>query len=151
MEIITQTAGAVTDFLHNPLRNTQHNDGNFERESALIEGVEGPSLAASDLAETQSAGSAKNPAPGVAHLRSRRLPGADPMDNPKLLSALRLARRWTLSVFPVIENGKSPAFAGWQSAATNNPGQIRRWWEENPHYNIGIDTQRLLVLDVDAR
>src|SRR6516162_2746361 len=128
MEIVTQTAGAVTGFLHNPLRNTQLNDGDFKRESAPIERGNSPSLAPP----------AEPPKPATP--RGPR--------NLKLRAALRLAKLHNLAIFPAKPNEKTPAFVGWQGAATSNAEAITKWWTENPDFNIGVSTQGLLVLDV---
>ncbi len=50
--------------------------------------------------------------------------------------------------------GKHPRFAGWQQAATTDETQIRRWWRELPHANIGVATgpeSGIFELDVDPR
>ncbi len=61
-------------------------------------------------------------------------------------------------VFPLKPNGKTPAIAAWQEAATRDEAQIRKWWRHNPEYNIGIYTGKfgddggaLLVADVDVK
>ncbi len=70
----------------------------------------------------------------------------------RLDHALRLARRG-FRVFPVIANGRSPAFKGWQAAATTDEAIITAWftgaYRDN---NIGVATgQGVLVLDCDAK
>jgi hypothetical protein len=63
-------------------------------------------------------------------------------------------------IFPLIENGKIPAIGGWQQRATSDEAEIRKMWTEHDpvlnttrvkNYNIGISTEGLLVLDVDAK
>lgn len=69
----------------------------------------------------------------------------------KLEHALALAARG-FRVFPLRANSKLPAIKGWPEKATTNPDTIKRWWAENPEYNIGIATGGgLLVLDVDVK
>ena len=47
--------------------------------------------------------------------------------------------------------GKHPAIKGWQKAATTDPDQITRWWEQNSEYNPAILTGgSLAVVDVDG-
>lgn len=70
--------------------------------------------------------------------------------NPKLAAALEAVRRG-FSVFPIIENGKSPAIENWQNLATTDPAQITRWWSANPRANIGTPTDGRLVFDIDLR
>lgn len=65
-------------------------------------------------------------------------------------AALDLARRG-FNVFPLIPNGKIPLISGWQSKATTDPIQIAQWWTEEPQANIGVATERLLVVDIDPR
>lgn len=72
--------------------------------------------------------------------------------NDKLAAALDLARRG-LPVFPLIENGKTPAFAGWQDVATTDEAIIEQWFG-GPHRNgnIGVATGRgVMVVDADAK
>lgn len=71
----------------------------------------------------------------------------------KLFSALTLANLgfW---IFPIVSGEKSPpALEGWQEAATRDQLQLRRWWETNPNFNIGISTSKFMdgeaVLGVD--
>lgn len=67
-----------------------------------------------------------------------------------LRAALELADAdWP--VFPL--NGKKPlAGSHGHLDATTDPRQIRRWWKEDPRYNIGSPVpENLLVLDVDPR
>jgi Bifunctional DNA primase/polymerase, N-terminal len=79
----------------------------------------------------------------------------------KLGWSLALAKRG-FRVFPIhgydpdttyekgpIAFAKKAAIEQWQFRATDNPEQIRKWWTENPDYNIGILTNQLLVLDID--
>ncbi|MFD1649258.1 bifunctional DNA primase/polymerase [Pseudonocardia alaniniphila] len=53
-------------------------------------------------------------------------------------------------VFPIHPRSKIPAVTDWETAATRDLEQIRRWWDARP-YNIGIATGRsgLLVVDLD--
>lgn len=59
-------------------------------------------------------------------------------------------------VFPLIVDGSTPAYEGWQDKATSDPDLARKLWSD-PHgdplpYNIGIRTgDGLTVLDVDTK
>jgi hypothetical protein len=75
----------------------------------------------------------------------------------KLQSALGLAAKG-FRVFPLIENGKTPAIQGWPTKATSDTAQITRWWGPDPatgwtpDFNIGVATgQGLVVLDIDCK
>lgn len=58
-----------------------------------------------------------------------------------------------LPVLPLVPRGKRPATgSGGVYNATTDPDQIRRWWAQNPEYNIGIRTGEasgLVVIDFD--
>jgi len=45
---------------------------------------------------------------------------------------------------------KRPLITEWQTYATNDPVQMNRWWDRWPDAAIGIVTDGLVVLDVDA-
>lgn len=75
---------------------------------------------------------------------------ATPQRPNKRAAALDLAASG-FPVFPLIPNEKKPLIGGWQQKATTNAAQITAWWEDEPHANIGIPTERLLVVDVDPR
>lgn len=68
----------------------------------------------------------------------------------KLDHALALAD-YGFKVFPLIPNDKRPLVDGWQAKATNDEAQVRAMWAAQPDANIGISTERLLVVDVDPR
>jgi len=56
-------------------------------------------------------------------------------------------------VFPCKPRGKEPATKHGFKDATRDEETIRRWWSENPNYNIAIATGKesgLWVLDVDG-
>jgi replicative DNA helicase len=53
-------------------------------------------------------------------------------------------------VFPCAPGEKLPATVNGFKDASTDPAQIERWWTEKPASNIGIPTQGLLVLDIDA-
>lgn len=75
------------------------------------------------------------------------------MENNKLLQGALLCATMGLYVFPVKPGQKSPASKGWQSQPTTDPETIKKWWAENPNYNIGIATGAaygLLVVDYDV-
>lgn len=69
-------------------------------------------------------------------------------------ASLLYAVEFQLCIFPVLPFKKRPAYGGhgWKSA-TGNEVQIKRWWSENPNYNIGIALpfSGLAVLDIDPR
>ena len=67
----------------------------------------------------------------------------------KLEHALRFAAMG-LPIFPIKPNAKTPAHKGWQQEATTNPDTIRGWFDVG-HYNLGVYTENLLVLDVDNK
>jgi hypothetical protein len=79
---------------------------------------------------------------------SKFLPGASLSEAAQAYAAFRFC------IFPVTPRNKQPALGGhgWHDA-TGNQLQIRRWWKENPEYNIGIalPLSGLAVLDIDAR
>ena len=43
-----------------------------------------------------------------------------------------------IKIFPVKPSSKHPAVDGWPEKATTNEKLIRKWWAENPDYNVGI-------------
>lgn len=51
------------------------------------------------------------------------------------------------------ENGKHPASQNGQKDATTDIDQIRKWWTENPEYNIGVMSRSsgFFVIDIDPR
>lgn len=82
-------------------------------------------------------------------------------------SALDLAARG-FRVFPLSPGRKTPAFEGWQQAATLDPARIRQWWSEDavvvgftrdggdvvstPRFNVGVaGGDGLLVVDADQK
>lgn len=56
-------------------------------------------------------------------------------------------------VFPLKPKSKKPATAHGLDDASNDPGQIQRWWFSNPEYNIGINCglSKIIVVDVDIK
>jgi len=70
-----------------------------------------------------------------------------------LKTALRYAAMgWP--VLPLVPNRKVPATAHGVHDATTDAEQIKRWWTENPTYNVGIAAGKesgLVVFDVDPR
>ena len=61
---------------------------------------------------------------------------------------------WGWSVIPVLENAKLPATSHGVHDATTDVERIKRWWEQNPNYNIGIaagERSGICVFDVDPR
>jgi len=65
-----------------------------------------------------------------------------------LEQALALASKG-YPVFPLRPNSKEPSCANGFHTTTTNLEQIRKWWRQNPNYNIGIAAPELLVIDVD--
>lgn len=71
----------------------------------------------------------------------------------ELLQGALFCAAMGLYVFPVKPGQKSPAFNGWQQQATTDPEIIKKWWNENQNYNIGIATGHkfgLFVIDYDV-
>ncbi len=70
----------------------------------------------------------------------------------KLQSALALASSG-FRVFPLSPNSKiPPKNFPWKDEATTDEAKIRRWWEENPKYNVGVAAGHgLLVIDADCK
>src|SRR5262245_42765865 len=67
-------------------------------------------------------------------------------------SALMLAKR-KLCVFPCLPYDKRPATANGVKAATTDPDTIRRMWQQDPQFNVGVATgapSGIFVLDVDG-
>jgi len=62
--------------------------------------------------------------------------------------ALAAARRG-IRVFPLIPGGKTPAKKDWQHIATTDETVLRRWWEENPNFNLGGVVG--LAIDADVK
>lgn len=54
--------------------------------------------------------------------------------------------------FPLRAGGKVPATANGFKDATTDPGQITRWWTEQPRANIGLSCgpAGLVIIDIDA-
>ena len=53
-------------------------------------------------------------------------------------------------VFQCIPNGKQPLNTGWQRDATTDELGIDCAWDQCPTANVGIPTDGLLILDIDA-
>ena len=67
----------------------------------------------------------------------------------KLQAALEWARRG-YRVFPLRENGKTPAFKGsWIDWATSDETRVRQLWTRE--YNIGVDCTGFVVVDIDVK
>ena len=62
--------------------------------------------------------------------------------------ALRLGRKG-YPVFPCQRRGKAPITANGLKDATCDRKTIREWWADNPHANIGLLTNDVLVIDLD--
>lgn len=54
-------------------------------------------------------------------------------------------------IFPIQENGKAPATKNGFKDATDDPETIKKWWDENPNYNIGLPLalNGLIAIDID--
>jgi len=79
------------------------------------------------------------------------------MTKPKsVINQLRLAAEWYAKhgyyVFPCWPGTKKPATENGLKDATTDLAQVRRWWTDNPRYNIGINCglSGLLVVDLDS-
>jgi hypothetical protein len=68
---------------------------------------------------------------------------------PKMDFALDAARRG-LRAYPMAPNSDQPAFPEADCFATTDENQIREWWREDPHRNIGIATDNLLALHINT-
>src|SRR6516225_3528217 len=67
-------------------------------------------------------------------------------------SALTFAKK-RLCVFPCQPRGKCPAVAHGVLAATADLDTIRRWWQQDPQFNVAIATGKpsgIFVVDVDG-
>jgi hypothetical protein len=64
-------------------------------------------------------------------------------------SALRYAELG-YPVFPCAPGTKNPITKNGFKNATTDVGQIERWWTRRPTANIGLATEGLLVVDIDA-
>src|SRR5207253_2889993 len=48
--------------------------------------------------------------------------------------------------------GKHPDVGDdWRSKSTTDEAQIRAWWDEKPHCNFGVNTDGLIVADIDYK
>ncbi len=68
-------------------------------------------------------------------------------------SALAYAT-WGWPVFPLKPGAKVPVTEHGFLDATTDPEQIRRWWEANPSYNVGLacgEKAGITVIDVDGK
>lgn len=70
------------------------------------------------------------------------------------MSSLLGAALWYASkshpVFPCRPGEKTPATRAGFKEATTDEGQIRRWWTQNPAYNIGLPTGHAFdCIDID--
>ncbi|MCI9093141.1 MAG: AAA family ATPase [Coprobacillus sp.] len=67
-------------------------------------------------------------------------------------SAIQYAKA-NIRVFPLAPNSKSgQVLRSWKKEATTDIEKIKKWWNTNPNYNIGIATgEGLLVVDVDVK
>lgn len=52
--------------------------------------------------------------------------------NPYLAAALLYAQEEGLPIFPYDADAGKPLIKGWQSAATRDSEQLRKWWAEWP-------------------
>ena len=71
----------------------------------------------------------------------------------KLEAALTYAS-WGWHVLPLVPNDKRPASAHGVHDATIELEQIKKWWAQNPNYNIGIaagEKSGIVVFDIDPR
>jgi hypothetical protein len=71
---------------------------------------------------------------------------------PMIGTALALAKKG-LAVFPCLPRDKRPATEHGCKDATTDTAIIRKWWQQEPAFNIGIATgkvSKVLVIDVDG-
>lgn len=73
----------------------------------------------------------------------------------KLTAALSWAARG-FRVFPLQENSKLPKFEQFYDVASTDTATITAWWQDpltgiERDYNVGVDTSRLLVIDLDNK
>ncbi len=71
----------------------------------------------------------------------------------KLEHAVLLANRGFM-IFPLSPNSKYPLKGShWREESTNHLPTIKKWWSENPDYNVGIDCGKsgIYVIDVDTK
>jgi P4 family phage/plasmid primase-like protien len=49
--------------------------------------------------------------------------------------------------------GKHPVINQWNLQSTNDPERVKKWWDENSYYNIGVHCQKsgFFVIDIDPR
>jgi hypothetical protein len=64
-------------------------------------------------------------------------------------AAAALARQG-FRVFPCAENGKRPVWEGWPEWASADEATVRGWWGAR-HYNVGILTDDMVVVDIDTK
>lgn len=75
---------------------------------------------------------------------------ADP-GPPRLAAAVKLYASWGWPVFPLKAGQKVPATKNGFKDATTDLDRLMRWWDRNPHSNIGLPTGHAFdVVDVDA-
>lgn len=70
-------------------------------------------------------------------------------------NALKYARKYGFSVFPLGHRAKTPVVENGFKEATTDPTQIELWWTDKPFANIGIATGEmsgnLAVIDLDIK
>jgi hypothetical protein len=70
--------------------------------------------------------------------------------NAGLMAQIYAAKNW--AVFPLMPNRTKPATKRGVKDATTDSDQIKKWWQENPRYNIGIATGKpsgVIFFDID--
>jgi Bifunctional DNA primase/polymerase, N-terminal/AAA domain len=107
-----------------------------------------------DTQIAQQAAPAK-PSPAVSVQRPPETPKQPPADRgsqypSKLEAALDHARNG-IRVLPVRPDTKIAAVGQWPFRATTNEDQIRKWWKDNPDYNIAGSADGLAIPDIDPR
>lgn len=74
-----------------------------------------------------------------------------PAGEPKLKAAALAYASWGWPVFPLKAGQKVPATKNGFKDATTDKDRLARWWDRNPHSNIGLPTGHAFdVVDVDA-
>lgn len=69
----------------------------------------------------------------------------------ELLTAALEYARLGYKVFPCIPGKKFPAIENGRNGASCDEAQVEEWWERWPNANIGIETDALVVIDVDGK
>ena len=72
------------------------------------------------------------------------------MEEDLLLDAALKYARLGYPVFPAKPGNKFPIITGGRNSATTDQQQIKAWWSQWPDANIGLNTDSLVVVDIDG-